>query len=671
LFLNSLCRLTLSWSGRAGAGTRVKRSRPVAELLEDRLTPSSGVHGVIGGRPLNFASSYGGGPVLNTAHGPIQVDLVFWGTAFANQTQPEAPLITAVQNLLNSSFLGALSQYDKVSGQSLPAKPGDVVLSASQTVNSDPGHFRAADNAFDFSDADVQKMLDANIGGVIPSPPADVNGLPASNFLYLVITEAKSEDTNPMDGGGVFGIHGIDPANTPRFYYGWTINDGTVPTVISTLSHELIESITDPDGTGPANRGGFILARPSSQAGNEFCDGLGEDFLANINGVDVQSYFSQADNAYIIPTGGQENIIYSTKGVLTVLGGQLGLPADNITISLGSTGGIQVQENNDTFLFDSAATVEANAGHPITSIVVNGRIGNTRLTLDFSNGNFVPANSTLTFIGGTGGHNTLHITGMAAGLTNTWTVSGFNKGTAPGHVAFSNVANLVGDATAADNIFKFVSSGSLTGTINGGSTTGNWLDFSSVPGSIKANLSAATSMSVPADSATRVNAGQANGISNIQNILGSSTGHDTLIGSALGSVLVGHGAGNILVSTTDPSILISGSGDNTLIGGKHDLLIVGRTTYDQSTPGLPSTFNIAVLSAILAELQSTSTPFTRANLDVIKNNALLPLQVRQTVFLSTASAAFQLAHVTAPGDDWIFTEFAASFPNASSANFFD
>jgi hypothetical protein len=637
------------------------------ELLEDRLTPSSGVHGVICGSPLNFTSFYDGGPLLNTASGPIQVDLVFWGTAFANSSQSEAPFITAVQNLLNSPFLGALSQYGQVSHQTLPDKAGDVVLAGTQTVNSDPGRFNSTDNAFDFNDTDVQHMLDANVGGVIPSPPPRANGFPPSNFLYLVIPESNSEDTSD----GAFGIHGMDPANPSRFYYGWTINDGTIPTAISTLSHELVESITDPDGSGPPHTSGFTLVAPIFEAGYELSDGLGQYFLANVNGVDVQSYFSQADKSYIIPTGGQENIYYSTKGVLTVLGGQLGLPTDNITISLGSTGGIQVQENGDTFLFDSTATVVADAGVPITSVVVNGGTGNTNLTLDFSNGNFVPANGSLTFKGGTGGHNTLHVTGTGAGVTNTWKLSGVNSGTFSGHVAFSNVANLVGDTTSADNVFKFIGTGRLTGTIMGGGSTGNWLDFSSATGPVKVNLSAATSMSVPADSATRVNAGLANGFSNIQNVLGSATGRDTLIGSALGSVLVGHGTGNTLVSTGDPSILIGGSGANTLIGGTHDLLIYGRTIFDHSIAGMPATFNIASLSAILAELQGTTRPFTRANLNAIRSNALLPLQVGQTVFLSTTPGAFQVKHVTAPGDDWIFTAFAASFPATSSANFFN
>ncbi len=439
---------------------------------------------------------------------------------------------------------------------------------------------------------------------------------------------------------------------------------------MATLAHELVEAITDPDTSGDSRTGGFSLTAPASQAGNEFCDGLGQDFLANVNGADVQSYFSRADKAYVIPTGGQEDIFYSARGVLTVQGGQLGLPTDNITISLGSNGGIQVQENGDTFLFDSTAAVQANVGQPITSIVVKGGTGNTDLTLDFSNGNFIPANG-LSFTGGTGGHNTLQVTGMDAGSMETWTVSGVNKGTVTGHVSFSNVPNLVGDTTSAGNIFKFVNSGSLTGTVNGGNATGNWLDYSTAIGPVKVNLSGTATLNVAPESASRVSGGKANSVSNIQNVLGSSTGHDTLIGNALGSVLVGHNSGNTLVSTGDPSLLIGGSGSNTLTGGSHDLLIVGRTLYDRAIPGMPASFNVAMLSAILGELQSTATPFTRSNLDAIENNALLPLVVGQTVFLSTAPASFQLKHVTAPGDDWIFTAFASNFPSTTSENFFN
>lgn len=656
-----------AWRGSKATRSRPKRLRPTVQLLENRITPASSAHGILGDVGNNFTASYDGGPVLNTATGPIKVDLVFWGTAFANGKQSEAPIVTAVQNLFNGPFLSGLGQYDRVSGQLLPDKPGDVVLASHQTINSDPGSFNSQDDAFNFTDAQVQTMLNKNIGGAIPSPPPTVNGLPASNYLYIVVTEANSEDTKDQAAG----IHGIDPRSQPKYYYGWSTNpDGTLAGVMTTVAHELVESITDPDTSGIAGTGGFSLTAPPAQAGNEFCDGVGLDFLANIGGVDVQSYFSQADNAYIIPTGGKENIYYSTSGVLTIKGGQLGLPTDNITISLGSNGGILVNENGDTFQFDSKTTVVNNEGIPVSSIVVNGETGSTNLTLDFSHGNFIPANGKLNFIGGSGGHNALQITGAGANVTNAWTVSGTNSGTAPHNVVFSNVANLIGDATAAGNIFKFVNSGMLSGTLDGGGQKGNWLDYAEVVGPVKVNLSAATASQLPAESASRVDAGKTGAISNIQSVCGSSTGGDVLIGGAAGSVLVGHQQGNLLVSTADPSILIGGIGANTLVGGQHDLLIVGSTTYG----GLPDTspaFNLAALTAILTELQSANVPFTRAALTAIENSAKFPLQADKSVLFSTASAAFQVSHVTAPGDDWIFTAFASSFPVTTPGNFFN
>jgi hypothetical protein len=99
-----------------------------------------------------------------------------------------------------------------------------------------------------------------------------------------------------------------------------------------------------------------------------------------------------------------------------------------------------------------------------------------------------------------------------------------------------------------------------------------------------------------------------------------------------------------------------------LIGGLGDLLIVGSTSYDN---------NENALSTIFASLQNTPTPFTRAALNAIEANPLFPLKVGKTVSLSKASASFQLAHVTAPGDDWIFTAFASSFPTTTPPNFFN
>jgi hypothetical protein len=81
-----------------------------------------------------------------------------------------------------------------------------------------------------------------------------------------------------------------------------------------------------------------------------------------------------------------------------------------------------------------------------------------------------------------GGSNTL----VGPKAVSTWSVTGANSGSL-GKFKFSNLQNLV-DGSAA-NVFKISSAGSVV-SINGGSGSGNWLDYSAWSGtsSVTVNL---------------------------------------------------------------------------------------------------------------------------------------------------------------------------------------
>jgi hypothetical protein len=61
-----------------------------------------------------------------------------------------------------------------------------------------------------------------------------------------------------------------------------------------TFSHELVEALTDPEGNG-------IQVNPTNPTNwNEICDVCATPGI--VNGVTVQSYWSQQDQACVIPT---------------------------------------------------------------------------------------------------------------------------------------------------------------------------------------------------------------------------------------------------------------------------------------------------------------------------------------------------------------------------------
>jgi hypothetical protein len=209
-------------------------------------------------------------------------------------------------------------------------------------------------------------------------------------------------------------------------------------------------------------------------------------------------------------------------------------------------------------------------------------------------------------VNGSGGTGTLVGASAASGFS-TWQVSGTNTGAflnGAGSVTFIGIANLTGGA--GSDSFQIGVSAVLTGKIVGGGGS-DWLDDSAWTTPVSVNLSGATVGTLAASSATNVNGGAANGVSNVLNARGGSAG-DTLIGGG-GNILVGGGGKNTITdaytgsAATGRSLLITGPGGSTLQGGGGgDILIGGTTLYD---------YNNAALAAILAEWRSADSYNTR------------------------------------------------------------
>jgi hypothetical protein len=199
------------------------------------------------------------------------------------------------------------------------------------------------------------------------------------------------------------------------------------------------------------------------------------------------------------------------------------------------------------------------------------------------------------FIGSASAADTL----IGPNLNTTWTISGANSGsvtTSATRFAFFGFENLMGGSGV--DTFRFLNSGSLAGTLNGGGAPlheGNWLDYSALTTPVAVNLQTG--------SATNVHSGAAGAVTNIQNVIGSASGANNLTGDSQGNILIGGSGVNTLTGGSGSSLLIGGSGHGTITGGSStDILIAGTTTNNAST-----TAGQDSLMAILAELQSADS----------------------------------------------------------------
>ena len=243
---------------------------------------------------------------------------------------------------------------------------------------------------------------------------------------------------------------------------------------------------------------------------------------------------------------------------------------------------------NNTFAFSSAASVSGS--------ITGG--GGTN-TLDYTGfGSPVTVNlqtTTATAIGGIWsniqsfkGTDTTDTFIATDGTTNNWALRGNNAGTVDG-VSFSGFANLTGGSAA--DIFQFANGATVSGVINGAGGS-NTLNYSAYTGGVTVNLGNATT-GLANSSATGVNGGNSNGISNIGNVIvGAGNNYLTAVGVTTSISFTATGNGdNILVGGSGSNALTaSGSGDNIIIGGigissivggtGYNLLIGGSTAYD-------------------------------------------------------------------------------------------
>jgi hypothetical protein len=239
----------------------------VLALLPASASPTAG--GVLPPGTAHFVDH--GGPILHTA----QIHLLYWGghwpatgIYFPTTTQ----ITAALQTLLVGPYLNGLAQYRHIQ----PA-----VLRSSTIVTTSNPH-----NGFD--DHDIAAFLNTQFdAGVVPGPDPD------NQSLYLVVLPvgiSASGYRYEFDGE-----HDYYTRHGQRIHFVWAAASGRLDSATRIISHELVEAITDPEGS--AIRGVSRIC--DQEAWCEIADVCFDTSL--VNGVAVSPYWSEQAHACVVP----------------------------------------------------------------------------------------------------------------------------------------------------------------------------------------------------------------------------------------------------------------------------------------------------------------------------------------------------------------------------------
>jgi hypothetical protein len=136
-----------------------------------------------------------------------------------------------------------------------------------------------------------------------------VNTLPKPddnpNALYVVIMPTGV--SNPTSGFAGEHFTRAIAGNTNQAHIAWVTNNGSLSSVTTIFSHELVESVTDPEGSA-------VTGVPGTCSQGGWCE-IGDvcSTTGVLNGVVVQSYWSDEDQACVVPTAFARNDFVLTK----------------------------------------------------------------------------------------------------------------------------------------------------------------------------------------------------------------------------------------------------------------------------------------------------------------------------------------------------------------------
>jgi hypothetical protein len=209
-----------------------------------------------------------GGAVLQVT----QLFLIYWGSAWTATPAPtptSAQITSASQTMMAGPYMAGLAQYRGI-GRGFVR--GSAVITSSNPPNN-------------FTDAQVSNFVDGQItAGTVPGPDID------NQTLYCVVMP-----TGVNASGSFIGEHTYYTRSGQRIHFAWITNSGNLTGITRIISHELVESATDPEGSA------FLgVAGTCSQGG--WCE-IGDvcSSTSVLDGVTVQSYWSNQAGQCVVP----------------------------------------------------------------------------------------------------------------------------------------------------------------------------------------------------------------------------------------------------------------------------------------------------------------------------------------------------------------------------------
>jgi hypothetical protein len=142
-----------------------------------------------------------------------------------------------------------------------------------------------------FSDSDVSNLIDALCKAGRVSTPFGNDQL----FYCVVMPQGVASTSTSFIGEHSFSTISFGfPIGDRIAHWAWVTNNGTLASVTTIFSHELVEACTDPEGDGFT---GTVCSQPGLCEIGDVCT-----TTAIVDGVTVQRYWSNFDGQCVVPT---------------------------------------------------------------------------------------------------------------------------------------------------------------------------------------------------------------------------------------------------------------------------------------------------------------------------------------------------------------------------------
>ena len=257
--------------------------------------------------------SYFGGPVVSNAH----VEDVFWGAGtYGTGAGPGAgDMMPSFFNSVGSSdWFAWLTEYNTDIASGTDQVIGPASSAGEVTITPAPAH-----DGTTITDGEEQAELIADFNsGSIPPPTLDSHGNVDSVYALFIPDVAKQKLTGP-EGSGTGGVQWCSYHNTllynglmvpymvlPAYLAGtaYATGCGTGPTLFddftTVISHELVESVTDPGiGLDTSDAYAYPAAWGDNHTDTEVADACDDGFSATEAGFYVQDLWSNSLNECI------------------------------------------------------------------------------------------------------------------------------------------------------------------------------------------------------------------------------------------------------------------------------------------------------------------------------------------------------------------------------------